>query len=119
MRTEPVQCASFLIRELDYGMTRSDDTVLLYKQGERETYFSIERQMFWEDPSLGYEYRARLPQEFKNDDVPDEVLQWRMLAAQNVASHIESPLNFPHMRGKVDIRDLKTFDGRRPSAIFW
>ena len=119
MSKEPVPATSFLIRELDYGMTRSENTILLYQEGEQEMCFSIERQMFWEDPSLGYEYRARLPQEFKNDAVPDEELQWRIRAAQNVASHIESALNFPDMRGKVDVRDLTTFDGHRPAAIFW
>ena len=110
--------SSFSIDEISEGMVRIGGALhFLYRQGSKEALFSIHWNKAWGNHRPEYEFRAWLP--FRDDLASEEVIQWRLRAAHRMASFMESDLRVHHLPGKVDLRDLKTFDGHRPNAIFW
>ncbi|WP_230182109.1 hypothetical protein [Aquabacterium sp. CECT 9606] len=106
------------VKEISYGVHRCDDrSIFEYEQNGQEFTFSIEYEAQLLVEKGHAPYRARLPGIFKDDSVSNELIHWRILAARNMAQYFRT--TWPWNEKDINLNDLDSFDGHRPSSIFW
>jgi hypothetical protein len=115
---EALEHQSFCITLIQHGLHRIDDAwVLQYEQGGDVAVFTVVTEApFLVERGLP-RHRARLPNAFKEGSAPEESVQWRVLAARRMADYLRNNQTWSHEA--IDLSDLESFDGHRPSSVFW
>jgi hypothetical protein len=62
-------------------------------------------------------FRAKLPNSFKEGGACEETLRWRVDATRRVADYLRRDQVWSP--AAIDLSDLESFDGYRPSRVIW
>lgn len=115
---ESLEHQPFRITPIQYGEHRIEGArVFQYEQAGIVAVFAIVTEApFLVERGLPL-YRAKLPSAFKERCACEESLRWRVAAARRMAHYLRNEQTGPS--GCIDLSDLESFDGHRPSSIFW
>jgi hypothetical protein len=109
---------SFCIIPIQHGVHRIDDAwVFQYVHAGNSAEFTVVS----EAPFLverGFpRFRAKLPNSFKEGGACEETLRWRVDATRRVADYLRRDQVWSP--AAIDLSDLESFDGYRPSRVIW
>ena len=115
---EGLEHQSFCITPIQHGVHRIDEAwVFQYEQAGSVAVFTVVAEApFLVERGLP-RYRARLPNSFKEGSACEESLHWRVVAARRMASYLRNDQAWSPEA--IDLSDLESFDGHRPSRVFW